>query len=132
MASNQTRVNLDTFTFSKCLSSGSWGSAPVTGGCTYEMLKVCLGVAEATHLLFQAAEDIARAEAPETVTRTFMTAMMPSGGVRGIATRTSFHKLVAKTLARQFGKAVESTCALFQFALSTGQALIASATRSGR
>ena len=32
---------------------------------------------------------------------------------------TSFRRLVAKTLARQFGKAVESTCAPFQFALST-------------
>ena len=43
----------------------------------------------------------------------------PDGGVRGIATGTSFRRLVAKTLARQFGKVVESTCAPFQFALST-------------
>ena len=96
------------------------------------MLKVCLGDAEATHLLFQAAEDLARAEAPATVraeapatvTRAFMAATMtalrkPDGGVRGIATGTSFRRLVAKTLARQFGKVVESTCAPFQFALST-------------
>ena len=49
-----------------------------------------------------------------------MTALQkPDGGVRGIATGTSFRRLVAKTLARQFGKAVESTCAPFQFALST-------------
>ena len=40
------------------------------------------------------------------------------GGVRGIATGTSFRRLVAKCPARQFGKAVES-CAPFQFALST-------------
>ena len=40
------------------------------------MLKVCLGDAEATHLLFQAAEDLARAEAPATVTRAFMAATM--------------------------------------------------------
>ena len=124
MASNPTRVNLDNFTFSKCLSSAPSGSAPGPGGCTYEMLKVCLGDAEATHLLFQAAEDLARAEAPATVTRAFMAATMtalrkPDGGVRGIATGTSFRRLVAKTLARQFGKVVESTCAPFQFALST-------------
>ena len=43
----------------------------------------------------------------------------PDGGVRGIATGTSFRRLVAKTLARQFGKVVESTCVPFQFALST-------------
>ena len=39
--------------------------------------------------------------------------------VRGIATGTSFRRLVARTLARQFGKAVEATYAPFQFALST-------------
>ena len=32
---------------------------------------------------------------------------------------TSFRRLVARTQARQFGKAVEATCAPFQFALST-------------
>ena len=49
-----------------------------------------------------------------------MTALRkPDGGVRGIATGTSFRRLVAKTLARQFGKVVESTCAPFQVALST-------------
>ena len=37
----------------------------------------------------------------------------------GIATGTSFRRLVAKTLARQFGAAAEATCAPFQFALST-------------
>ena len=49
-----------------------------------------------------------------------MTALLKKdGGVRGIATGTSFRRLVAKTLARQFGAAVEATCAPFQFALST-------------
>ena len=49
-----------------------------------------------------------------------MTALQkPDGGVRGIATGTSFRRLVARTLARQFGKAVEATCAPFQFAFST-------------
>ena len=43
----------------------------------------------------------------------------PDGGVRGIATGTSFRRLVAKTLARQFGKAVEAVCVPYQFALST-------------
>ena len=57
-------------------------------------------------------------------TRPFLLATMTAlrkkdGGVRGIATGTSFRRLVAKTLARQFGAAVEATCAPFQFALST-------------
>ena len=49
-----------------------------------------------------------------------MTALQkPDGGIRGIATGTVFRRLVAKTLARQFGTAVEAACAPFQFALST-------------
>ena len=39
--------------------------------------------------------------------------------MRGIATGTSFRRLVAKTLARQFGKAVEAVCAPYQSDLST-------------
>ena len=54
----------------------------------------------------------ARAEEPELVTREFMTAPLTAfresdGGARGVATGTSFCRLVAKTLARQFGKVVE-------------------------
>ena len=49
-----------------------------------------------------------------------MTALQKKdGGVRGIATGTSFRRLVAKTLARQFAQEVEAACAPFQFALST-------------
>ena len=88
------------------------------------MLKVCLDDAETSLLLFRAAEDLARAQAPDCITRAFMCATMTAlqkqdGGVRGIATSTSFRRLVAKTLARQFGKAVEAVCAPYQFALST-------------
>ena len=36
-----------------------------------------------------------------------------------LVTGTSFRRLVAKTLARQFGQEVERVCAPFQFALST-------------
>ena len=45
----------------------------------------------------------------------------PSEKGRGsaIATGTTFRRLVAKTLARQFSKVVEATCSPFQFALST-------------
>ena len=39
--------------------------------------------------------------------------------MREIATGTSFRRLVAKTLARQFNVEVEAGCAPFQFALST-------------
>ena len=124
MAGNPTPVVLDPVAFSQCLSSAPSGSSPGPGGCTYEMLKVCVDDRETLHLLLRAAEDLARAKAPETVTRAFtmstMTALQKKdGGVRGIATGTSFRRLVARTLARQFGKEVEAVCAPFQFALST-------------
>ena len=60
----------------------------------------------------------------DVVCRSLMLATMTAlqkrdGGVRGIATGTSFRRLVAKTLARQFSDAVEAACAPLQFALST-------------
>ena len=53
-----------------------------------------------------AAEDTAKADMPESVRKSFMSATMtalqkPDGGVRGIATGTSSRRLVARTLARQ-------------------------------
>ena len=114
---------LDGTLFSKCLASAPAGSAPGPGGCTNEMLKVCLDDVEVTQFLFLAAQDMARADIPDSA-RCLMVSTMTAlrkrdGGVRGIATGTSFRRLIAKTLARQFGKVVESTCAPFQFALST-------------
>ena len=74
--------------------------------------------------LSSAAEDFARAAVPGEAMRPFMLASMTAlqkrdGGVRGIATGTSFRRLVAKTLARQFGREVEEACSPFQFALSS-------------
>ena len=69
------------------------------------MLRVCLDDHELFQLLFRAAEDFATADMPEPVRNSFMSATMtalqkPDGGVRGIATGTSFHRLVARTLTR--------------------------------
>ena len=87
------------------------------------MLRVCLDDREVLQLLFRAAEDAARGEMPQSVCRAFMSATMMAlqkkdGGARRIATGTSFRRLIAKTLARQFGKTVESICSPFQL-LST-------------
>ena len=86
------------------------------------MLRVSCDDVETLALLVSAAEDFARDETPD-VTRSIMlatmTALQKDGGVRGIATGTSLRRLVAKTLARQFSAAVETTCAPFQFAMST-------------
>ena len=99
--------------FTECLASAPSGSAPGPGG--YEMLELCLD--ESSRLLFRVAEDLARAWALECITRAFMCATMTAlqkhdGGVRGIATGTSFRRLITKTLVPQFGKVVEAFCAL--------------------
>ena len=65
-----------------------------------------------------------RGHVPDDVCYALMLATMTGlqkrdGGVSGIATGTSFRRLVAKVLARQFSDAVEATCAPFQFALCT-------------
>ena len=52
-------------TFVDCLRSAPAGSAPGPGGCSYEMLKVCLDDPEVTQLLFMAAEDVAKGTASE-------------------------------------------------------------------
>ena len=113
---------LDRKIFAECLRKA--GSAPGPGGCTNEMLRVCLDDPELLHLITAAAEDFARGATPPCVSHMFTMATMTAlhkkdGGVRGIATGTTFRRLVAKTLARQFSKDVEAACAPFQFALST-------------
>ena len=100
------------------------GSAPGLGGCSYQMLKICLDDAEILQLLREAAEDFARAAVPQCIFHVFceatLTALMKRDvGIRGIATSTSFRRLVSKSLARQFMKDVEDVCSPFQFALST-------------
>ena len=71
------------------------------------MLRVLLDDHEGLLLLTAAAEDFARGDVLEGIFSAFMLTTMTvlqkwGGGVRGIATGTSFRRLVAKTLARQF------------------------------
>ena len=78
------------------------------------MWRVCLDDPEVTQLLFLAAEDLARGTA-HVASRPFLLATMTAlqkrdGGVRGITTGTTFRRLVAKVLARQFGLEVEKVC----------------------
>jgi len=85
---------------------------------------VLLDEDDALEALTDAAEDMARADMPTEIAEAYMMARMtallkPSGGVRGIAAGTALRRLVARTLARQFGHEVEAACAPYQFALST-------------
>ena len=74
------------------------------------MLRVCLDDAHVLDLLFLAAEDFSKArhQHPDLFLWAIVTALSKKdGGIRGIATGSSFRRFVGKTLARQFGAVVE-------------------------
>ena len=90
--------------FVSCLKSARSSCSPGPRGCKNEMLRVCLNDAEVLHLFFGAGEDFARASVSEAITEAFMATTMkalqkPDGGVHGIATGTTFRRLVLATLA---------------------------------
>ena len=89
-------------------------------------LRVCLDDEHVLQLLPSAAEDFARGETPAS-RPSFLATMTAlrnkDGGVRGITTGSSFRRLVAKTLARQFGQIVEQECAPFHFTRGMGRAV---------
>ena len=99
------KLNLSLKMFANCLRGAPSGSSPGPGGCSNEMLRVCLD--DSLLFLHAAEEDFARADVPPSIFAAFMMANMTAlqkreGGVRGIATGTLFRRLVARTLARQF------------------------------
>ena len=129
LASNPTPVNLDGH-IHEMFCKHRPGVLQDQGRCTYELLKLCLDDAETSHLLFRAAEDLARAQAPDCITRACVrpdslaeTGWWPQARRSGGWLRRR---------SRQFWKALEAVCAPYQFALSIRAALIASDTRSGR
>ena len=110
---------------------------PRPGGCTNEMLRTCLCDPEVFQLLFREAEDCASASVAEKIRKAFISASMtalqkPDGGVRGIATGTSFRRLVARTLARQFGKRSKQLAPPSNLLCHREPAQIASDTQSGQ
>ena len=116
-------VKLDSKLFVTCLRSVLSGWSPFPGGCTNEMLRVCSDDPEALLLLTSAVEGFARASVPEGIFNCFTMATMTAlqkreGGIRAVATSTSFRRFVAKTMAKQFMTGMEQACAPFQFALS--------------
>ena len=71
-----------------------------------------------------AAQKLAQGKVPRNIGRAIALGRMtafekPNSKVRGIVTGDSLRRLVAKTLAQQFGEEIEQACAPFQFALST-------------
>ena len=110
--------------FVKVLKALPRGSSGGPGDIPNEHLKIALDDEDTAHLMHGAAQRLARAQTPSDISEAFMSTRMfalqkKDGGVRGIATGTSFRRLVASFLARIVGKEVEATCAPFQYAMST-------------
>ena len=126
-------LQLDAKTFAKCLQTVPSGSACGPGGCTNEMLGVCLDCTEIFALLVSAAEDFDRAETLPTAPIFHLgndDSTLEKGQWRprhclGIVFQTTGGQNVGQPMQHQ----VNNTCAPFQFALSR-QASIASGTRS--
>ena len=113
-----TPIGLNKKIFLDSLRSAPRGASPGPGGCTYEHLKSFVEEVDLMELLFAAATCLAQAHVPLVISQASMGARL-TGGVKGIATGTTFRRLVARALAKQFMKEFEAECAPFQYALST-------------
>ncbi|MEC7231521.1 MAG: hypothetical protein VXW31_01135, partial [Planctomycetota bacterium] len=108
----------------QALRTARRGTAPGLSGTRAEHLKVLLEDNELLGLFGDAAEVLARAEAPRPVARALakgrLTALRkPTGKIRGIVTGATVRRIVAKTLAMQYADAIEKTTAPYQLALRT-------------
>ena len=106
------------------LRAAGRGSARDLAGMRYEHLRVLLEDENQWGMLAHAATLLARGEVPQEITEALalgrLTAFRKSNGkVRGIVTSSIFRRLVAKTLAAQFGEAIMAATAPYQFALQT-------------
>ena len=99
-------LQLDRDLLVDCLKTAPRGSSGGPGGMAYEFFKFCLEDDSCIDLLFDAAQNLGQAKTPTEISDAFtmsrLTALSkPTGGCRGIATGTSFRRLLARTLARQ-------------------------------
>ena len=114
----QSTLQLDAELFARCLQMAPFGSSPGPGGCTNEMLRVCLDDRETLELQTTAAEDLARATVPGEVTRSFMLASMTA--LQTVAFQESpLVQAFDDWSQRHKHDSSAKTCAPFQFALST-------------
>ena len=100
------------------------GAAAGPSGCTNEHLRVLLDDEVCSELLASAAARLAGADLPPEAADALRLGRMvaltkPTGGVRALVMGDVFRRLVARTLAQQFGEHFRMACAPFQYALST-------------
>ena len=91
---------------------------------TAEHLRPLLDQESDAKLLHEACVQMARAEIPFDILSALrlgrLTALQkPNGGTRGIVAGDFMRRLVARTLAQQYGPDIENACKPFQYALST-------------
>ena len=115
---------LDETMFLKNVRSAKRGIAGGPSGMTVEHLRPLLESSRDHRLFCTLAESMARGMLPQPIVEAIrlgrMTALRKNdGGVRGIVTGDVVRRLVARTMAQQMGKTVESATAPFQYALST-------------
>ena len=117
-------VDLDVDLLLKNLSTSRRGAEAGPSDMTTEHLKIILDTTECCALFGEVATLFAKGQIPreilEGVRVERMTALQkPDGGVRGIVVGDVVRRLVAKTLAQQFGSQVEGATHPFQYTLST-------------
>ena len=115
---------LDETRLAKNLRSAKRGVAGGPSSMTTEYFRPLLDSPRDTHLLFDVCQSLATAKVPQEVKDAVrlgrMTALSKDdGGVRGIVAGDVIRRLTTRTMAQQLGKAVETSTAPFQFALST-------------
>ena len=92
------------------------GAAAGPSGCTNEHLRVLLDEESCTQLLGRVAARLAVAEVPGEIAGALRLGRMvaltkPAGGVRALVMGDVFRRLVARTLAQQFGEQFRQACA---------------------
>ena len=117
-------VQLSAWAVATALREARRGGAPRLSGMRAEHLKLLLQDVESQELLAYAATRVARAQLPPTVAAGVAMARLtalrkPDRGVRGIATRDAFRRLVARTLAKQWAPTIDQATRPFQFAMQS-------------
>ena len=115
---------LDESKFNRNLRSSRRGAAAGPSGMTMEHLRPLLDDARSLHSFFLVAEQLARAQVPDGVVDFVrlgrLTALTkPDGGVRGIVAGDVVQRLVARTMSRQLGQAVQRATSPCQCAMTT-------------
>ena len=119
-----TPVRLNKGLFLNNVRAAPRGSSAALSGWRNEHWKVLLDHEGSTDLLYLVAAEVAKGNLLEGLAKVLTSGQLVAlqkddGGVRGIVAGETLRRLVARTLAQQFGEELEKECSPYQFALST-------------